>query len=324
MTGTVAIALLLMLFFTLAACHFLGRARVLLDHPGKRSLHSVPTPRTGGLAMNAVLLGAVVAAWALAPGLLPGALWLGGWLLVVAVSAADDLADVSPFIRLKIHLLAAALVVIAAGPANWFIALIGVLSLSWFVNLFNFMDGMDGLAGSMALAGSLALAALGWLGGDLAFFVQSLAVAAVVAGFLPHNLPPARIFMGDAGSAGLGILLGGLSWMGVSKGLFPWQAPILIFLPFLVDATLTLLIRMLRRKRIWEAHREHAYQALVLKGWNTRRALSVELGIISPCAVMGVLTFLYPGLGTAMLLAALGILVILYFRAVTEAQHTKD
>jgi UDP-N-acetylmuramyl pentapeptide phosphotransferase/UDP-N-acetylglucosamine-1-phosphate transferase len=156
------------------------------------------------------------------------------------------------------------------------------------LNLYNFMDGMDGLAGGMASIGFSALALLGWSAGDLPYSLCCAAVAAAAAGFLSGNLPPARIFLGDIGASSLGLLAAGLSLWGASAGLFPLWISWLVFSPFIVDATWTLLRRANHGERLWDAHRSHHYQRLVLAGWGHRRTLYWALALMVAVAASAV------------------------------------
>ncbi len=263
------------------------RAR-FLDHPNHRSLHQVPVPRSGGLAIHAAF-GIAVSCFVALSLPLPGAGFWAGWGLVVAVSAWDDLRHVPVGVRLVSHVVAAALLLSALAPSgvSVLVVLIAGAALVWFVNLFNFMDGMDGLAGLMAVTGSLCLAVAGLMQGDAGYALLAGVVAAAAGGFLFHNWPPARLFMGDAGSIGLGFVLGGLSLYGIFRGVFPWVVPVLAFLPFIADATFTLIARILRGQRPWEAHREHAYQRLVLAGWPVSKVLVIEFLIMLACQLAG-------------------------------------
>jgi UDP-N-acetylmuramyl pentapeptide phosphotransferase/UDP-N-acetylglucosamine-1-phosphate transferase len=166
--------------------------------------------------------------------------------------------------------------------------LLTVLYVVWMVNLYNFMDGMDGFAGGMALFGFAALAILGWRAGDPAFALTAACIAAAAAGFLTSNFPPARIFLGDVGSSTLGLLAAGLSLWGASAGRFPLWVAGLAFSPFIVDATWTLARRISRGERVWEAHRTHHYQRLVLAGWGHRKTVLrgyVLMAAVAACAV---------------------------------------
>ncbi len=274
----------------------------VLDHPNERSLHVRPTPRTGGLGIVAGLAaGALVAATGgLGDAGLAGVLLCAG--LVAGVSFLDDLRPISPAPRLAVHL-GAALGLVAAGvypetvavpglvwvwPA-WLAAGASVLATVWMTNLYNFMDGMDGLAGGMAVAGFGTLAALGLLGGRADYATAAAVVAFGTAGFLLFNFPPARIFMGDVGSSTLGFLAAAYALWGSREGLFPLWVAVLVFSPFVVDATVTLLRRALAGERVWQAHRSHYYQRLVRLGWGHRKTVLAEYALMLACALSAVL-----------------------------------
>ena len=273
----------------------------VLDRPNHRSLHRDPTPRSGGLAfLTAIAL--VGGALSLIVGQFPLPGWVvAGGVLLAVVGWADDLTSLSPAVRLAVQGLAA-LLVVAAGlvPATLALPGIGItlpwpvalpLTLGfvvWMTNLYNFMDGMDGLAGSMGVIGFSTLALLGLLAGDVPFALGNGVVAAAVAGFLVWNLPPARIFMGDAGSLVLGYLAAAMILWGDARGLFPLLAGLLLFSPFIVDATLTLIRRALRGERVWEAHREHLYQRRVRAGRRHGQVLRPAVLLMLLCAGMAV------------------------------------
>jgi UDP-N-acetylmuramyl pentapeptide phosphotransferase/UDP-N-acetylglucosamine-1-phosphate transferase len=251
------------------------RRRALFDIPNERSSHAVPTPRGGGIAV----IGAVLLAWiglAIA-GCVP--LWIGavvlGTVVLAAVSWLDDLRGVPPALRLVAQTAAvaigfAALPTEGGIPGAWLgpgpaIAAAGLAWL-WFVNLFNFMDGIDGLAGSEAVAIGGGLALYAGIGGGLdpQHAALAAAVAGAAAGFLVWNWSPARIFLGDVGSAPLGYLLGFLLLDRALRG--RWEIALILPLYFLADATITLARRLLRGERIWLAHRQHFYQCAVRRG----------------------------------------------------------
>jgi UDP-N-acetylmuramyl pentapeptide phosphotransferase/UDP-N-acetylglucosamine-1-phosphate transferase len=258
----------------------------LQDKPNERSLHRTPVPRSGGLAVLAGTALPLFGLWV--AGLRASELtWLGAAALPVAVvSLWDDFGHVSRRLRLAAHL-ASASILIAGGLAwsaldlpglDWSMpALLAwpltLLYVVWSINLYNFMDGMDGFAGGMALFGFGALAVLGWQGGEFGFAVVAACVAAAAGGFLTGNFPPARIFLGDLGSSLLGLMAAGLALWGTRLELFPLWVAWLAFSPFIVDATWTLLRRALAGERIWEAHRSHHYQRLVLAGWGHRKTV---------------------------------------------------
>lgn len=255
-------------------------ARHLVDHPNERSLHVRPTPRVGGIA----LIGSALACATPLVDATLGAIAACA-LFLAAVSLLDDVRSLPIEVRLPAHFLAAGVAVLVLGASSslgWIEALTAALAIAWMANLFNFMDGTDGLAGGMAAIGFATLAIAARDAAGLGLF--ALALASASAGFLLHNFPPARVFMGDAGSVPLGFLAGALGAYGFAAGVWPAWFPLLVFSPFIVDATVTLLRRLLRRERVWKAHREHAYQRLVLGGWSRRRLALSAYALMSAAA----------------------------------------
>ncbi len=151
------------------------------------------------------------------------------------------------------------------------------------------MDGMDGLAGGMAVVGFGTLSILGYLGNDTLFFGLNLIVAAASAGFLIFNLPRARIFMGDAGAYSLGLIAAISTLWGIERKSFSPIVAFVIFAPFIFDATITLAMRALQRKSLWQAHRDHIYQRLALSGLLKSRVLAIEICLVISCAVSGLI-----------------------------------
>lgn len=280
-----ALSVSLIAFVTAAlAVGWLARARVArlaLDEPNARSLHSTPVPRTGGLG----LLCGIAAGWLLASARLPGLVW-AGLAIVIVISLLDDLHGLSAALRFTAHLLAATLAAVALlGMTDLLLLAIAVFAIGWMCNLYNFMDGADGLAGGMALSGFLAYAVAAWLAGSTPFALLNLALSAAAAGFLLHNFHPARIFLGDAGSVPLGFLAAVLGLAGWLQRDWPWWFPLLVFSPFIVDASLTLTRRLLNGARVWEAHRDHYYQRLVLLGLGHRNTALAEYVLMAACAL---------------------------------------
>jgi len=265
--------------------------------PDARSLHERATPSGGGLAVVAALLAAdLLLRWVIPTGepgsaLLPHPNLLAALFLVAAISWADDRRPLAPGLRLLVHAGAAFLVTSAdlTIGGGFLLEAASFVLVIWSINLFNFMDGMDGFAGGMAVIGFGALAWLGLAGGGDDFALAALTVAGAFAGFLAWNFPPARIFLGDAGAAPLGLLAAVFSFWGIRDGLFAAPAPLLIFAPFWVDATLTLLRRLLRREKIWQAHCSHAYQRLARAGWGHRKTTLAEYALMLLCAGAAVL-----------------------------------
>jgi UDP-N-acetylmuramyl pentapeptide phosphotransferase/UDP-N-acetylglucosamine-1-phosphate transferase len=162
---------------------------------------------------------------------------------------------------------------------------VAVIALTWMANLYNFMDGSDGLAGGMAVFGFGAYAAAAWTSGDMSLAWLCMGISAGAIGFLLFNFPPARIFMGDVGSVPLGFAAGALGYQGWASGLWPWWFPLLVFSPFIVDATLTLLRRAFRHQKVLQAHREHYYQRLIRMGWGHRKTALAEYALMLIAAV---------------------------------------
>ena len=271
-------------------------ARSLVDVPDHRTSHSAPTPRGGGLAVVLVTLsGACVFAalsmtsWRVASSL------LGGGALVALIGFVDDHGHVRAGVRLLGHFVAATWVVAWLGGmpslvpfgGPWEIRLIGwvvaIFYVSWIVNLTNFMDGIDGIAAvetiTVGLAMSLIFAVVGIEIGTGSGLLQIL-LAASTAGFLVWNWPPARIFLGDVGSGFLGVSLAVLSleagWL--RPDLF-WSWLVMLGV-FVVDASVTLLRRVLRGETFYEAHRSHGYQHATRR-WGSHVRVTVATGAIN-------------------------------------------
>jgi glycosyltransferase WbpL len=285
----------------------------LLDVPNERSLHRTPTPRGGGIAVALVtLVGLTVAALlSRIPAEVAWPLGVGG-IFVAVIGWLDDRRGVSPPVRAMVH-------AIAAGWAVCWIwgditpgAVVGVVCIMWAINLYNFMDGIDGLAGAEAVSvgiitGTLLLMA-GWV--DLA--AVAFLIAAATSGFLVWNWPPPRIFLGDVGSGFLGFTFGALALMADRSGALPFGLWMVVAGVFVFDATVTLLRRMARGERWYQAHRSHAYQRLVQAGCTHAEVtvgvvlVNLGLGAIAWLALSGRIGV------TAAVLAGIVVLTVLY------------
>lgn len=264
------------------ACCRPGAWLYFLDQPNERSLHVTPTPRTGGVGVMAGLLagGALVGVAGLGSVPMGTALVGAGGLALVGL--ADDRFSLSARSRLFVQVLVAGLYLAQLGPVGGGFEVLALgVGLVWMGNLYNFMDGSDGLAGGMALFGFSAYALAAALGGQEGLALVCGAVAAAAAGFLVFNFHPARIFMGDAGSVPLGFLAGALGLAGRETGAWPLWFPLLVFAPFILDASVTLLRRALRGERVWEAHRTHYYQRLVQMGMGHRRTALLAYALMA-------------------------------------------
>lgn len=245
-------------------------ARLALDQPNHRSLHTNITPRTGGLAIMAGVIGAGV--------MIEGAaFWMMPMIMLVLISLIDDIRGLKVRWRFVGQLLVSAGFVVYLLPncPAWLYALV-VLTIMWMLNLYNFMDGSDGLSGGMALFGFGFYAIAAYLADQPQFGALCAVIAAANLAFLFFNFHPARIFMGDAGSIPLGFLAGTLGIYGWQQGIWPMWFPALVFSAFIIDASITLFKRALRGEKLWEAHRDHYYQRLIRLGWGHRKTAIVE------------------------------------------------
>jgi Fuc2NAc and GlcNAc transferase len=255
--------------------------RGVLDVPNERSSHLVPTPRGGGAAIVGVTLGcfSLWLVWTGPPSLQSDLWYVGGGLFVAVISAWDDLRSLPSVPRLAAHM-------VAAGSAVWGIGAwqvvqlpgSAVLQLGWvgigftlfwicgMTNAYNFMDGIDGIAGLQGVVAGLAWGALGWISGRPEIALLGSLLAASCVGFLVHNRPPARIFMGDVGSAFLGYSFAILPLLLDLSSVTSILAGLCIVWVFVFDAALTLLRRLLRGEDVLTAHRSHLYQRLTAAG----------------------------------------------------------
>ena len=296
--------------------------RDVMDRPNDRSSHDRPVPRGGGIAV----VGLVLPSW-LVLAALSGALetvapiaMLGA--LLALLSFIDDVRTLGAGLRLGAHALAVGLAVVLVLPGDalllqglvplWLDHLLVALCWIWFVNLYNFMDGIDGITGveSIAVAGGLAAAVLVSGGGEAPL---AAVVAGAMAGFLILNWHPARIFLGDVGSVALGYTIGFLLvWQACVEG--HWWLALILPLYYWGDATTTLLARALRGEKVWRAHRSHAYQVAVQSGRShggvSLLVALLDAALVSVClAIAG--GWLDPWLGVA--LAAGGVVVCLCY-----------
>jgi len=272
----------------------LAMAHGVIDVPNQRSSHAVPTPRGGGLAVAVVSIAALLIlagsgrlSWSLAVAL------AGGGGAVAIVGFLDDRRALPVGIRLAVHVAAAvwALVYLGGLPPiqlgervlslGWFGDALAVLSVVWVLNLFNFMDGIDGIAASEAVFIALASLLLSVLGGATGDVPSATAVfAAACGGFLVWNWPPAKIFLGDVGSGFLGYIVAVLAIAATRSNPGSIWVWLILGGVFFVDATLTLLRRALRGEHMHHAHRSHAYQWLA-RNWASHRRVTVAVALVN-------------------------------------------
>jgi Fuc2NAc and GlcNAc transferase len=266
----------------------------MIDIPNSRSSHAIPIARGGGLAIVLVYLAALLLLRL--AGMLDTATVAalgGGGMLIATVGYLDDRKALPASVRFAVHVAVGAVWVIAflGGFADAWLRSFGlhgvlvgsalaIFAIAWMTNLFNFMDGIDGIAASEAIFIACAGAFIGWQhGAEIGLTLAMLALAGATAGFLIWNWPPAKIFMGDVGSGFLGFTLAALGIAASARGRIPIEVCVILGGVFLVDASFTLLRRMLRGDRWYEAHRAHAYQRLARR-WNAHLPVTAAVIVV--------------------------------------------
>ncbi|MCL5995619.1 MAG: glycosyltransferase family 4 protein [Chloroflexi bacterium] len=276
-----------------------------LDIPNERSLHSVPTPRGGGIVIAAILIIGVALGlfWEID---LEPRIWFGfllGLLVVAGTGVVDDWFSISARTRLLVHLLVAVVFVVLCGDVgNIYLPFIGALNLGWLgvpialfwivglTNAYNFMDGIDGIAAGQAIVGGGAWVVVCWTLGLPSLSVLSALLVGASLGFLPHNLPPARIFMGDVGSTTLGFafaVLPILVYSETGNARVPVSA-VLFVAPFVFDSALTLVRRAAYHENLFQPHRSHLYQRLVRSGHSQGAVSLLYTGLALITGLMGI------------------------------------
>jgi UDP-N-acetylmuramyl pentapeptide phosphotransferase/UDP-N-acetylglucosamine-1-phosphate transferase len=295
--------------------------RHALAHPNARSSHHVPTPQGGGIAV----IGAAVAVIAAATVLgvtgqhgQQGPLWwaLGAAVLIALVGAADDISPIGVAPRLALQTVAVGLA-IASLPVEfhvlpilpwWLDRLLLLIGCLWFVNLTNFMDGIDWMTVAEFVPLAVGLAIVGLFGALPDYgVVVTLALAGGLIGFAPFNRPVARIFLGDVGSLPIGLLFGWLLVLLAGSGHI--VAALVLSLYYLADATLTLLRRIARHEPFWQAHRTHFYQKATDRGWGVGAIVTCVFLVNVALAALATATVLRPG--ASMDIAALACAAVL-------------
>ncbi|MEZ5306963.1 MAG: glycosyltransferase family 4 protein [Pyrinomonadaceae bacterium] len=304
-----------------AFCKFSGHWN-MLDVPNDRSSHETPTPVGAGVVFVSLSLLIATAFELYFYGTLRLWPFYAGGTAIAIVSWVDDRRPLSPFFRILIHVAAAAVCVwnfvgfstVPSTISPWiytFLLILSVLWVVWITNAFNFMDGIDGIAGLQGIVGLGVWGFLGYQFGAIDVWVVSVVSIAGVAGFLVHNWPPARVFMGDVGSAFLGFTFGVLPLISLSR--FAREGEIWIpyiavgaVWPFVADSVLTFLRRLISLERVWEPHRTHIYQVLVKQG---SEHLTVTIIYGSLALVSGIITIV-ASIGSSPAIAVIGFVIV--------------
>ena len=256
------------------------------DIPNARSLHGTPVPRVGGIGMMAgIFTGWAVMVrelswWVVVPA-----------LLLVMVSLLDDIQGLPVQQGLFAHVAAALMLVVGSGlwSQSVLLAVLVFGFVVWMTNLYNFMDGSDGLAGGMAFFGFTMYGIASLMHDNYSQAMMNFSVGAAAVGFLYCNFHPAKVFMGDAGSIPLGFLVAALGVLGWQNNAWPLWFPLMVFSPFIVDASVTLIKRTLRGEKVTEAHREHYYQRVIQMGVSHHNVALAEYGLMFAAGVSGLL-----------------------------------
>lgn len=303
----------------------------ILDIPIERSNHSIPVPRGGGISV----IGAIVSMWIVST-IEPFRIsddqspdfdlaLIIAVLILAAVSWYDDIKSATPLFRLLVQIVVVGAIVFLM-PFNgtvfqgllphWVDQMVTVVLWIWFINLFNFMDGIDGISCVETAAIGLGVAAIGLVAGlGLENRILGLIVAGSAFGFLRWNWQPAKVFLGDVGSIPLGFILGWLLLDLAADGY--WVPALILPLYYLTDATLTLIRRALAGKRIWEAHREHYYQQAVAKG-HSHAKVSLLLAATNILLVGFAVTAIFAPSGGIVAAASVVFILLLYFKVPGE------
>ena len=274
-----------------------------LDEPNGRSLHVHLTPRTGGLA---IMFGLIITLWIAQINLS----WVWLVLALVSISLIDDIRGLSVRWRFLVQFIVCGFfVLLYIHQIHYLLWVPVLLGMVWMTNLYNFMDGSDGLAGGMGLLGFSTYAFASYLSGDFQLAIMSASISASSGAFLIFNFHPAKIFMGDAGSIPLGFLAGAIGVYGIIHNY--WQAwfPLLVFSPFIVDTTVTLVKRLLNGERLSQAHRNHYYQRLVQMGCGHKKTAIYEYVLMLLCSVSALILLKLP---TSLVVCALVLWILIY------------
>lgn len=296
----------------------------MLDLPGERHSHKVPTPRGGGLG---VVLALLLGAW-LNPVFpaMPTFWWhclVPGFVALALVGLLDDRFSLPILLRLFVQLTASFYLLACGQQSGWAVDtwqwIAATLFLVWMTNLYNFMDGSNGMAAMQAVFAGLVMAILFYQSGDTSSALLAAILVAACVGFLPWNIGNARVFMGDVGSVSVGFLIAALLLYGVKQQAFSLAVAWMVMLVFFCDSTLTLLARVIRGERWYTPHKQHIYQRLIANGWSHNRVMwlyqLINLLLVVPVIVVAAS---YPELAEVVAISTTFALAIAWFTALRK------
>ncbi|MFM9970262.1 MAG: MraY family glycosyltransferase [Burkholderiales bacterium] len=277
----------------------------LVDEPNQRSLHVTPVPRTGGISI-------VLGAFGTAAIVDSYRVLVISAILIALVSLIDDWRKLPALPRFGAQgIIAVTFCLLTLGDLSLAEIIFLTLSLVWLANLYNFMDGSDGLAGGMTVIGFASCALGAWIGGNPALATLCATIAATSLPFLTQNFHPAKIFMGDIGAVTLGFSAAAIGAIGWRDGTWSPFFPVFVFSPFIADASLTLLRRILKKEKFWQPHREHYYQKLVRMGWGHRHTALIEYAVMLLAAMGAFSTFYFDGIAQLLAILAWGAMLMI-------------
>ena len=333
-------------YLGVALIRWWAERRRILDIPNKRSSHTQPTPRGGGLA---IVVATLVGVWLSHLGVAPAISWtrlagfIIGAILIAIVSGVDDLHSLPGWLRFGVHSLGAVLAIVSFGYIQtvevpflfeWRLGWVGLpLTFLWIVgltNAYNFMDGIDGLAGSQAVVAGLGWAVWGLWSKSPFVSMLGLLLAASSLGFLGHNWSPARIFMGDVGSAFLGFtyaVLPLLFLFRANNGELVARAPLaaLLFLwPFVFDTSFTFVRRALNRENVFAAHRSHLYQRLIISGHSHRTVTCLYIGLALVGVVVALIWVSYTAREWSLAIVTVPLLAVALWLLVKQQERERE
>ena len=335
--AVIGLSSLLVSYFGVAYLRGYAERREILDVPNERSSHDRPIPRGGGLAIALVSMIGLIIAWASHPTWTLSVFfaYLSGAVLISGVSWLDDLRSLPNRIRFSVHAIVSLILLAVIG--YWSTVLLpglGQLDLGWLgilitffwivglINAYNFMDGIDGIAGGQGVIAGLGWTVLGWLSHQHLVTVLGLLSVTCSLGFLGHNWPPARIFMGDVGSAFLGYTFAALPVIAARNDPRLILPAILLLWPFIFDTVFTFFRRLLKGENVFEAHRSHLYQRLIIAGYGHRFVTLLYSGLASAGLVLALIWYLKIKKSEVIVSLALPLLCLGLWTFVTRQETT--